>query len=49
MNEKKIAINNNDTVLFDFKNNSFFKHKNLDNANVFFTFPVLDYSTLDWG
>ena len=49
LNEKKIASNNNDTLLFDVKNNSFFKHKNLDNANVFFTFPVLDYSTLDWG
>lgn len=49
LNEKKTASNNNDTLLFDVKNNSFFKHKNLDNANVFFTFPVLDYSTLDWG
>ena len=49
LNEKKTASNNNDTLLFDVKNNSFFKHKNLDNASVFFTFPVLDYSTLDWG
>ena len=49
LNEQKTASNNNDTLLFDVKNNSFFKHKNLDNANVFFTFPVLDYSTLDWG